>query len=104
MTDPRPGPPYSAFFRRLRARPLSSWPVGDRVAAAREATADRAALGWAAEGRGELAVPGVPDLGAHALADQLEVLTDDALAAGADPAAVHDIVARLAGRLSVRLD
>ena len=104
MTDHRPGPPFSAFFRRLRARPLSSWPVGDRVAAAREAATALAALGWSAEGRNGLPVPDVPDLGVYALTDQLEVLTDDALAAGADPQGVHEVVVRLAQRLSVRLD
>jgi hypothetical protein len=103
MTEHRPGPPYSEFFRRLRARPLSSWQVGERVAVARAAAAALAALGWAAEGRaGES--PSVPDLGSHVLADQLQVLMDDALAAGVDPAAVHDVLATLAERLSVRMD
>lgn len=104
MTDRRPGPPYSAFFGRLRARPLSSWPVGDRVAAARAAAAELAGLAWAAEGRGDQAVPPVPDLGPHVLADQLQVLVADALAAGVDPAHVHAVVTALAGRLSVRAD
>jgi hypothetical protein len=104
MTDHRPGPPYSAFFGRLRARPLSSWPVGDRLADAHRACAELAALGWAAEGRSEVPVPAVPDLGPHVLADQLQVLMDDAFAAGADTAAMHAVVADLATRLSVRFD
>ncbi|WP_111767630.1 hypothetical protein [Nakamurella deserti] len=104
MTDHRPGPLYSAFFGRLRARPLSSWSVGERSTVAHRACAELAALGWAAENRGEAPVPTVPDLGPHALADQLQVLLDDALAAGADPAAVHALMAELATRLSVRFD
>jgi hypothetical protein len=104
MTDPRPGPPYSAFFGRLRARPLSSWAVGERIAVAREVAAALAALGWYAEGHDQLPVPAVPDLGPHVLADQVQVLTASALAAGVEPAAVHAIIAMLAERLSVRLD
>ena len=104
MTDRRPGPPFSEFFRRLRARSLSSWAVGDRIDAARDASTALAGLGWAAEGRGEAAVPSVPDLGPHVLADQLQVLTDDALAAGVDPSEVSAVIGRLAERLSIRAD
>ncbi|MEO5832499.1 MAG: hypothetical protein ABJA16_04735 [Nakamurella sp.] len=112
MTDRRPGPRYSEFFRRLRTRPLSSWAVGERAAAAHAALAELAALGWVGAGP----VPPVPDLGPHALADQLQVLAADVLtaetaettgAAGAAEtagAAVHTIITTLAGRLSIRLD
>lgn len=103
MTDPhhddRPGPRYSEFFRRLRARPLSSWAVGERTAAAHAALAQLAALGWAGAGP----VPPVPDLGPHALADQLQVLTDDALAAGAT-GAVDAVITALADGLRIRPD
>ena len=59
-----------------------------------------AALGWAARASGAQGpVPPVPDLGSHALADQLQVLTGDALTAGADPAAVRDVLTRLASEL-----
>lgn len=104
MTDPRPDPPYSAFFGRLRARPLSSWPVGERIAATRAAAARLAALGWTAEGRTPQSVPAVPDLGPHVLADQVQVLVIDALSAGADPVAVHEVASTLARRLAVRFD
>lgn len=99
MTDRRPGPP-SEFFRRLRARSLSSWGVGERAAAAREAMRTLAALGWPGPGP----VPAVPDLGPHAIADQLQVLADAAVAAGAPSADVDAVIVALADRLSIRVD
>ncbi len=101
MSDPRPGPRYSEFFRRLRARPLSSWTVGERTASARSAAVDLAALGWTvADGP----VPPVPDLGPHALADQLQLLTADAVAADADAEVLDAIIRTLARRLGIRPD
>lgn len=103
MSSDWPGPqPYSEFFGRLRARPLSSWQINGRAAAARAAIDALAALG---RRPGDLAGRGpvVPDLGAHALADQLQVLTDDADAAGVGDAAIEKVLEQLAERLSVRL-
>lgn len=45
--------------------------------------------------------PAVPDVGAHALADQLEVLTADALDAGAGVDEVQGLLDELAQRLGL---
>ena len=100
MINDRPGPHYSEFFRRLRARPLSSWSVGQRVTHMRLAIEQLAELGRQS---GQPA-PVVPDLGAHVLADQLEVLLQDAIRAGADQTELGAVIEQLADQLSVRLD
>ena len=66
--------------------------------AARAALAELAALASAADG---FARPKVPELGAHALADQVVVLTSDALAAGADAVTVDAVLVRLASELGI---
>jgi len=104
MTIDRPGPRYSDFFRRLRARPVSSWAVAGRVAAARSTAERLAELGWAHEQHDGRQAPPVPDLGWHALADQLEVLLDDADRAGVDAGLLGTLMTELAEKLSVRLD
>ena len=103
MTSARPGSLYSEFFRRLRARPLSSWSINNRAAIAQTAAAELATLGWAQlHPTGQ--APPVPDLGPHALADQLEVLLVEAERTGADPAVLRRLIVDLAQTLSVRLD
>lgn len=103
MITDRPGQQFSDFFRKLRARSLSSWDVAGRVPAARRATMRLAELGWRAEHPADQPVPEVPDLGRHALADQLEVLTVDALRGGAPTAEVSAVLEELAGALHLRL-
>lgn len=94
---PVPGIPTGPeLLRRLRAWPVSGWEHGDRILAARHALHSLATL--SALARGEDRHP-VPELGAHALADQLQVLTDDALAGGASPQAVEAVLTDLAGDL-----
>lgn len=81
------------LLRRLRAWPVSGWEHGTRIRAARHALQSLATL--SALARGEVDRP-VPELGPHALADQLQVLADDALDGGADPAAVAMVLTDLA--------
>ncbi len=100
--DDRPGSQYSGFLEQLRARPLSSWSHGNRAAAGRAAVNDLAALGWQAERRSG-AVPAVPDLGRHVLADQVYVLLTDAERAGADEVALAEVVTALAEALRIPL-
>lgn len=80
MTAPTTGPRPGDLIRRLRAWPHSSWEHGDRVAVTRLALQALADLAAAAEGRGRRLVP---SLHTSALADQLAVLFDDAVAEGA---------------------
>ena len=63
------------------------------MVAARHALDSLATL--SALARGEAVRP-VPELPPHALADQLQVLTDDALTGGADPRAVATVLEDLA--------
>lgn len=104
MTLNRPGSQYSDFFQRMRARPLSSWSIGDRAHSARTATAQLAALSWQLEHLDGTSPPPVPDLGAHVYADQLRVLIADAIQAGADPRDIRTLMSELADQLSIRLD
>ena len=90
MTEPL-GPAALDLFRRVRRWHLSSWRHADRIARTRSALstlAERAAT------HDRIVRPAVPDAGIHALADQLEVLTADALEAGV-PA--HEVTIVLAG-------
>ncbi|MGI8415469.1 MAG: hypothetical protein ACR2P2_04545 [Nakamurella sp.] len=80
MIHPSTGPQPGELIRRLRAWSFSSWEHGDRIAAARLAGQQLADLAADAEGRPRTAVP---ELSFTALADQLAVLFDDAMAAGA---------------------
>ncbi|MDQ2845961.1 MAG: hypothetical protein M3Y77_06350 [Actinomycetota bacterium] len=80
MIHPVKGPQPGELIRRLRAWSFSSWQHGDRIAAARLAGQRLADLAADAERRPRSAVPG---LSFTALADQLAVLFDDAIAAGA---------------------
>lgn len=59
-----------------------------------------ARLASAADGRPR---PPVPDAGLHAIADQVEVLVDDALAAGADAQEVEAVLRRVATELGLRV-
>jgi hypothetical protein len=104
MTSDRPGSQYSEFFRRLRARPLSSWSLDERATSARRTATQLAALAWTGEHPAEHPMPSVPDLGPHVIADQLEVLAVDAERAGADNAEVRRLMIGLAQKLSLRLD
>jgi len=65
----------------------------------REALHHLAVLADNADGRSR---PAVPDAGIPALVDQLQVLTDDALAAGADRNDVRATLGRLAGELGLK--
>jgi hypothetical protein len=78
---------------------VSSWELDGRTAAARAAVGELAILGWDRPGP----TPPVPDLGPHALADQLEVLLLDAERAGADADQLEQLMAALAEQLSLRL-
>jgi hypothetical protein len=102
IADDRPGSRYSTFLERLRARSLSSWDHGERAPRALDAARELARLAWAAEHQPGV-VPDVPELGHHALADQLTVLLLDAEHSGADKDVLDGIVDRLAATLSVRM-
>ena len=93
-------PQYVDFFRRLRARSVSSFDVAGRSAAVAETLERLEAWTAAAENREARTVP---YLGAHVYADQVAVLTGDALEAGVDRSLVAAELAGLAARLSVRI-
>ena len=100
MTKPSgPGPQLEQMLRRLRARPVSSWQIGDREAAARSAVQRLADLAADASGEQRQAVP---DAGVVALPDQLAVLAADARSAGVPDRAVTKILDALATDLGVR--
>jgi hypothetical protein len=92
-----PGPQPDEIVRRLRAWPVSGWRHGDRVARARRSLQDLADLG--AHARGLAVAPQVPQLGPHALGDQLAVLVSDAWRAGVGAADVNRVVSELARHL-----
>ena len=94
----RPGPQSDDFLRRVRAWPVSSWRLGDRIAATRRALDALAALGAAARG---VEVPDVPPLAAHVLADQLVVLIADAGAAGVPASDVDAVITDLRTELGL---
>ncbi len=101
MNEDRPEPLYPDFLRRLRNRPVSSWAVSGRVEATRAALDQLALRGFTTELPGH-PVPPVPDVGVHALADQLEVLLRDAARAGVKRAELDVLIEELAGVLGVR--
>ena len=99
MNDPaRLADRHVDVFRRLRVRPPSSWST-KRVAVAREAIQQLADLG--ADAAGEPRRP-VPHLHPTALADQLEVLLAEAVAAGVDAETLDGLVDGLAAGLALR--
>ncbi len=82
-----PGSPPTEMLRRLRARPASSWAIGDREGIARrvmQQLADAAADAAGSVGSAGSAGPHrlVPDAGVMAIADQITVLYADAVDAG----------------------
>lgn len=99
MTN-RPGPYAAEFLRRVRAWNVSSWRHGHREAAIRPALDMLATLAQRADGRSR---PAVPNAGLHALPDQLQVLIDDALTAGADPPAVDAVLHEAATTMGLRI-
>ena len=90
---------WEETFRRLRVWNLSSWRHADRQRHARAALAELTEMASQADG---FRRPPVPDVGVHALADQLEVLSADAVAAGAPREHVEAVLVRLATQLGMR--
>ena len=99
MTSAPRGPESDEFVRRLRAFTVASWRHGDRIARARLALAELAALAARAEGR---PIPPVPDLGPHVLADQVVVLAADARRAGVPTGEVDRVIIGLRAGLGLR--
>lgn len=95
-----PGPYTDDFLRRVRAWPVSSWRHGRRETVARSTLAALARLASAADGQPR---PPVPPAGLHALPDQLQVLVDDALSAGAGLAQVEAVLRTAAAELGLRI-
>jgi hypothetical protein len=96
--DSRPGPHLVDLLRRLRARPVSSWGVGDRDSVMRAALQRLAEL--AADACGDQRRV-VPDAGIVALPDQLAVLVADAQSSEVPPAELDAVLTDLARALSV---
>lgn len=94
----RSDPPADAVLDRLRVRPASSW-SDQRITAARGAIQRLADLAADAEGEPRRTVPA---LHPTALADQLDVLRKDAVAAGAEQPAIDDLFAQLAVDVAIR--
>ena len=86
------------LFRRVRNWNLSSWRHADRIARTRSALSSLAAHATTYDG---IPRPAVPDAGVHALADQLQVLTMDALEAGVPADEVRTVLCRLARDLGL---
>ncbi|MET3806672.1 hypothetical protein ABIB25_003692 [Nakamurella sp. UYEF19] len=101
MTTPvfDPGPHVAELLRRLRAWSVSSWSHGDRIVVTRSALQQLAAKATSADGRVR---PLVPDAGVHALADQVQVLADDAIDAGVDLVEVETLLVELGRQLGFR--
>ncbi len=97
--DLGPGPHLTDMVRRLRARPVSSWQLGDREAVTRAATQRLADLAAHASGEPRRVVP---DVGVLALPDQLAVLAEDARVAGVPTDTVTGILHALAAELGLR--
>lgn len=96
----RLGPDPTDMFRRLRARPASSWAHGGREPAMRAALQQLADLAADASGRSRRVVP---DVGVGAQVDQLAVLFADAGTAGVPGETADGLLTGLAGQLGVRL-
>lgn len=95
----QPGPQLAEVFRRLWAWNVSSWRHGDRIALTRAALSELATMATQYD---RIVRPAVPDVGPHALADQLVVLTADALEAGAPQSQVDAVLLDLARGLELR--
>jgi len=98
LTASAQGPAPHPLFQRLRAWNVSSWRHADRVPIIRAALEDLSRLASAHDG---IPRPPVPDVGVHALADQLQVLTADALDAGVPLVRVTDMLVQLSRRLGL---
>ena len=98
MIDPGPYP--TEFLRRLRAWPVSSWRHGNRASVARSLLDTLAGL---ASGADRQPRPAVPDAGAHALPDQVQVLLGDALGAGVDRGRLDAVLKDAAAELGLRI-
>ncbi len=99
MTERPAAGGWEETFRRLRVWNVSSWRHADRLRQTRTALAELAEMASQAD---MFRRPPVPDVGVHALADQLEVLTADALAAGVPREHVDAVLMELAGQLGLR--
>ena len=86
-----PGPQTDEIIRRLRAWPVPSWQHRDRAGRTRRALQEVADLAAAHPGEHV-----VPDLGVHALADQLSVLVRQATADGVDGRVLAGLLDELA--------
>ncbi|RIJ69771.1 hypothetical protein D1871_21150 [Nakamurella silvestris] len=91
-------PQFADVLRRLRARSVSSFEVGDREVQMRTALQALEDLTARAEGRARHTVPEVEP---YAYVDQLTVLLEEARLAGVDPAAVQALMTDLAADLSL---
>jgi len=92
LTCPATPGPQADLFRRLRAWSVSAWRHGERIPATRAALAQLAGLATTHDGTPR---PAVPDAGAHALVDQLQVLAADAVLAGAQPGQMAEVLYQL---------
>ncbi len=95
------GATAAELLRKLRARSLSSWSHRQRIPAIRSALDELARLGTAEFGGA--AAPVVPDDGAHALTDQLQVLIIFAIRAGVPADRIDRIAVDLAQELGVQI-
>ncbi len=89
---------WQETFRRLRVWNVSSWRHADRLQHTRTALAELAQMAAQADA---FRRPPVPDVGVYGLADQLEVLTADALAAGVPREHVDAVLMGLARQLGL---
>jgi len=88
------------LFRRLRAWNVSSWRYADRISRTRAALDTLAQL---ATDYDNVQRPAVPEVGVHALADQLEVLTADAIDSGVPVDEVDAVLSDLAEGLGLSI-
>ncbi|AZI57383.1 hypothetical protein EH165_03615 [Nakamurella antarctica] len=94
----RPDSQLSDIVRRLRVWSLSSWKFNGRAGALRDRLQTLADLTAGRLGRSPLQVP---DVGAHALVDQLIVLVADAHDAGVPRAEIDEQLHRVASELGL---
>ena len=97
MTEPL-SPAAVDLVRRVRRWNLSSWRHANRIARTRFALST---LAERATAHDRIERPAVPDVGVHALGDQLEVLISDALEAGVPADEVDSVLAGLARDLGL---